>query len=113
LKVKAKSDPNYGKGWSLINILNGLLFLAVAYATLTLTIFFGFLSVGDSERSVSIYIYILGWLGVVMLLLGSLGFWLVIPAFQKWWHTKDRWLAWLFLGIAVAIFSIFIFYIRE
>jgi hypothetical protein len=37
---------------------------------------------------------------------GALGFWLAIPAFQKWWHTR-KWITWLFF--AISLFGAYLF----
>jgi hypothetical protein len=89
-------------------------FLAVSFAILIyiLDLFAVFGYVGDATRSLPPWYAILTSTiaggTFILLIFGIFGFWLVIPAFQKWRHTKNEWIAWVFL--AVSVFSIILFY---
>jgi hypothetical protein len=92
----------FGKGWSLVNILIGFIFAvggAVAYIVETVL---GF-SIWAQSGMIPLWYSILAKVILSIMVVGPLFFWLVIPAFQKWWHTK-QWLAWLLLVIAVVLF---------
>jgi len=42
-------------------------------------------------------------LAFTAIIVGILGFWLIIPAFQKWWHTKKEWIFWLLLVVGCIV----------
>jgi hypothetical protein len=100
----------FGKGWSLINILIGLVFIASALVVSDFINFLSFIGFFPMRNSLPSWYYFYPWIVLSMITLGVLGFWFVIPAFQKWWHTK-RWLAWTFLGIGSVLIYPFIFLI--
>ncbi|HUC02147.1 MAG TPA: hypothetical protein VMA75_04595 [Candidatus Paceibacterota bacterium] len=48
---------------------------------------------------------------IVLILIGVSGFWIIVPAFQKWWHTKKRWLVWVFLAIGFILVPLLLYLI--
>jgi len=102
VSLDAKKAPKFvfGKGWSLMNILIGAVFVISGWIIDAINGLVNLGAIGSGKLSSAFYIW--GWIGFSLIIFGILGFWLLIPAFQKWWHTK-RWLAWTFLTIAVLI----------
>src|SRR5438132_462771 len=86
------------RGWSRKNILTGCVLATVGYIVTILNSSFSLFIVGNGKDSVWFYIW--GLIGFALIVCGISGFWLVIPAFQKWWRT-DRRLVWLFLSIGI------------
>lgn len=81
-------------GWTVKNILSGLAFLFVGFI-----IWFLDSVVVGVETGVTGKKFVLGFwgeFGFALMAFAVLGFWIAIPACQKWWTTK-RWLALAFL----------------
>jgi hypothetical protein len=95
----------FDKGWSLMNIFTGIILVIFSWLMAIVDGFFvgSHAFMGDAGPiNIGFGGYLVLSFAFVMIVLGSLGFWFVIPAFQKWGHTKP-WLAWVFLTIAVLI----------
>ena len=88
------------EGWTKKNWGRGFLFIGIAGALLVIDILVGLTGI-DSGKTPFLFYVILPAI-YIALGFGILGFWVVIPAFQKWYRTKREWLAWLFLIIAIA-----------
>lgn len=99
-----KLRPLLGKGWSLINILTGLAFIIAGYCMVLIVLLAFFWKYGwqPTQSSRWVGLYALENIAFAMMIFGALGWWLVIPAFQTWRHSK-RWLVWTLLVIAIAL----------
>jgi len=60
----------------------------------------------SGSPGVSLWINLIGYIAFAIILVGVLGFWLVIPAFQTWRGTKKEWIAWIFLAIVIMLVGI-------
>ncbi len=104
----AKKPPRfiYGKGWSLMNMLIGGAFILSGWI---IDIINGLLNLGviGSGKFPTLF-YIWEGIGLFLIIFGVLGWWLVIPAFQKYWHTK-RYIFWICLGIALSVLAFVIY----
>jgi hypothetical protein len=82
------------RGWSGKNIWTGLGLLFVGFIIwFADSVVMGFAS-GIAGKKFTLGFW--GGLGFLLMAFGILGYWIAIPAFQKWWRTK-RWLALIFL----------------
>jgi hypothetical protein len=95
-----KNGAKSTNGWSRKNFIFGILFVVGGIILFFVDFYLAYLRVGDSERAIPGWVYGLNLLSIAMALFGVLGFWLVIPAFEKWWHTK-KWLALIFLIVGI------------
>lgn len=82
------------RGWSGKNIFLGLGLLFVGFIIWFADSAVMGVALGVSGKKFSTGFW--GGLGFALMAFGVLGYWIAIPAVQKWWHTK-RWLAWTFL----------------
>ena len=102
-----KNLKTVAKGWTLKNIKKGFLFLGIGIVLMIVDIVIGLTGI-DSGRTPFLFYIILPL--VYAAALGVLGFWLIVPAFQKWQHTKNEWLAWTFLIIAILLVCTLIYF---
>ncbi|MDE1970724.1 MAG: hypothetical protein KGI50_04095 [Patescibacteria group bacterium] len=87
-------------GWSGKNVFLGLVLLLVGFI-----IWFTDSVVMGMASGVSGKKFVLGFwgdLGFLLMAFGVLGYWVSIPAIQKWWHSK-KWLALVFIIPSVLI----------
>src|ERR1035437_1764675 len=89
------------RGWSRKNIKRGFLFLCVGLVLTFFSILVGLTGI-DSGR-IPLVFYVIYGIALFFISFGVLGFWLLIPAFQKWRNTKNEWLVWVFLAIAIFV----------
>ena len=75
-------------GWSLRNMFLGLGLLLIGFV-----LWYAYSAMNGSEIEMGF----LSYLGLFLMLFGVLGYWLAIPAVEKWWKEK-RWLAWMFVA---------------
>jgi Kef-type K+ transport system membrane component KefB len=100
-------EENMG-GWTVKNFSKGLTFFAAGFL---IDFLGGIAALSDSDK-IPFWYYIIISIAIFLMTLGVLGFWLLIPAFQKWRHTKNEWLAWTFLTIVVVLLCA-LFYFRN
>jgi hypothetical protein len=101
---REKSGSKHIKGWSLLNIVDGLISVIIGSSILIAGVIWGFLVAGDSDKPLPFYFWLIEVAGIAMVALGVLGFWFVIPAFQKWGRAQPG-LAWICLAIAIVVVS--------
>lgn len=93
-----KTDHNNGniikKGWTAKNTLTGLGFLFVGFIIWFLDSVVAGVNNGITGKNTGIGFW--GDFGFALMAFGVLGYWTVIPAYQKWWKTK-RWAALIFI----------------
>ena len=104
-----KNLDKTSKGWTLKNILIGGVCVAIGWLIGSFNAVFGLATGGDSGK-LPIVFYVLGLGAVFLIGLGILGFWVIIPAFQKWRHTKYEWIAWVFFAIAIFFVCVLIYF---
>jgi hypothetical protein len=92
------------RGWSGKNIFLGLGLLFVGFIIWFADSAVVGIASGVSGKKIPIGFW--GDFGFALMAFGVLGYWLAIPAVQKWWNTK-RWLSWTFL-IPCVLLGIFI-----
>lgn len=84
------------RGWSGKNIFLGLGLLFVGFVIwFGDSVVEGFAQGVAGNKTFSIGFW--GRFGFAVMAVGVLGYWIAIPAAQKWWYAK-RWLAWTFLA---------------
>jgi membrane protease YdiL (CAAX protease family) len=105
-----KNLETVSKGWSRKNIKRGFLFLGIGLILTFFSILTGL--TGIDSGKIPLVFYVIYGIALFFISFGVLGFWLLIPAFQKWRHTKKEWLAWTFLAIAIVLLCV-LFYFRN
>jgi len=99
-------QSNKKPGWLIEhNVISGIVSLVLGITIQVVSVVMAWSSIGDSDRPPPYILTLLGWLGVAVMFLAPVAFWIIIPAFREWWHTK-RWLAWSSL-----IFSALVIYL--
>jgi hypothetical protein len=89
-------------GWTLKNFLIGGVLFVLGCLFYVLDAYAAYLYIGDSTRSLPWFINLLQYVAIFVVLVGVSGFWVIVPAFQKWWCTR-RWLAWTFFLIGLIV----------
>lgn len=98
------------KGWSAKNIRMGGIFVALGFFTFIADIYTSFES---GSPAVLPWVNLIGYTSYAIMLIGISGFWFIVPAFEKWWHTKKQWLAWIFLVVGIVIIPPLLFLLLE
>lgn len=105
-----KDLKTISKGWTVKNIGIGLWCVGAGFFFILLAILVGFSGIDSGKLPPPLYVNIIDIIALILMAIGALGFWFVIPAFQKWKHTKYEWGAWLFLAIATLLICVLIYF---
>jgi len=105
----ANNTPAQPKKWFRTNLFFGAVFVIAGLAISWGAILFGISQGSDSRPpSPAIISTVNGFelVGGLLIQSGIFFFWIIRPAFQKWWKTDNRWLFWVILAATLLLFCV-------